>query len=1135
MTRIRLLGLHLIQIWTVIAWQPQFFLGRPMFGMRNGHEHLQRLLLQRQNGKAKAKEEFSSVRGIGPSQAYFNQKLDHFNNNSDVTWSQRYFYNFQFQASGSNVAFLMIGGEGPESIGWVSNENYPFVKWSKQFGAAVFLLEHRFYGESHPTPNQSVENLVYLSSRQAIEDVANFIRSMNVKYEFKNPLWITFGGSYSGALSLWARQAHPELIVGAVGSSAPLNVELDFWGYLQVVEDALRSYSCSCAENIRQGFETMENLMQTQYGRQKLSDVFVLDPPFSDLPLTYNDKQNFFLTIFDSFQGAVQYSGDNMGPYAQGYGIPDVCKIMDNKNNDPLKNIQLVNEYMTGMYEPFQRTPNSYNDMIEYLRREEFGDSLDFDSSARSWAWQTCTEFGYFQTTDGGPKGIFGSSTPLTLYLNMCSDVFGTPFSSDSISSAVHSTQLHYGGSSRYKGTNVVIPNGSIDPWHALGKYTSTDGSVVWYLINGTAHCADMYPASVSDKPGLTKMRSIIERNLGLWLSKSPNPYKNVVTAEAWTKPQEQTPLKGIEREVAPKHPIELSKMKFPKWIRNKKMHLGRPPHGFLPPPEKVVADPPLGYETGYFLQTVDHFDNQNPNTFLQRYYKNTQWARPDGPNFLMIGGEGPLTSRWVLNGNITYLSWAQKFGATVYALEHRYYGNSIVGGTAQNPNPDLTYLSSVQMLHDVANFIRTINYNTNNTAPWITFGGSYAGCLSLWMRELFPNLILGAVGSSAPLQAKLDFYEYLEVVETAIKSYSPSCAANIAEGFAEMHNLSLHRAGREQLSDLFTLTPAWTNATNITELDLQFFFSNVYSQFQGAVQYSGDNTGGYASGHGIPDMCRYMNNNGNSAIQNIAEFNEYMTIFYSGENVFEGTENSYSDYITELKDAQRYGPFSGAALLWTWQTCTEFGYFQSSDSGYGIFGSPTPVNLFTRVCADTFGEQYTAVMVQKNIDRINELYGGKDYYKGTNVVIPNGSIDPWHALGKYSSDDPSVIWYLINGTAHCADMYPSRPQDLPDLIEARKITEDNIANWLKQASTRTWTISTSTVVTASSTLTSFAESTTLPMTPADSTSPTTISKHSPTLIGLTFAAQFSTIFYGNPLENALAARSKINSRKNKE
>lgn len=43
-----------------------------------------------------------------------------------------------------------------------------------------------------------------------------------------------------------------------------------------------------------------------------------------------------------------------------------------------------------------------------------------FPASARSWTWQTCTEFGYFQTTGGGPKGIFGAGTPLTLvYFNV--------------------------------------------------------------------------------------------------------------------------------------------------------------------------------------------------------------------------------------------------------------------------------------------------------------------------------------------------------------------------------------------------------------------------------------------------------------------------------------------------------------------------------------------------------------------------------------------------------------------------------------------------------------------------------------------------------------------------------------------
>ncbi|KIH51317.1 hypothetical protein ANCDUO_18598 [Ancylostoma duodenale] len=93
-----------------------------------------------------------------------------------------------------------------------------------------------------------------------------------------------------------------------------------------------------------------------------------------------------------------------------------------------------------------------------------------------------------------------------------------------------------------------------------------------------------------------------------------------------------------------------------------------------------------------------------------------------------MIGGEGPQSSKWVLNENITYLTWAKKFGATVYALEHRYYGDSIVGGTEDDPNPDLTYLSSIQMLYDVANFIRNVNFNTNTSAPWIAFGGSYPG-----------------------------------------------------------------------------------------------------------------------------------------------------------------------------------------------------------------------------------------------------------------------------------------------------------------------------------------------------------------------------------------------------------------------
>lgn len=44
----------------------------------------------------------------------------------------------------------MIGGEGEASDKWMTQGTW--IEYAKQFKALCFQLEHRYYGESHPTP-----------------------------------------------------------------------------------------------------------------------------------------------------------------------------------------------------------------------------------------------------------------------------------------------------------------------------------------------------------------------------------------------------------------------------------------------------------------------------------------------------------------------------------------------------------------------------------------------------------------------------------------------------------------------------------------------------------------------------------------------------------------------------------------------------------------------------------------------------------------------------------------------------------------------------------------------------------------------------------------------------------------------
>lgn len=128
--------------------------------------------------------------------------------------------------------------------------------------------------------------------------------------------------------------------------------------------------------------------------------------------------------------------------------------------------------------------------------------------------------------------------------------------------------------------------------------------------------------------------------------------------------------------------------------------------------------------------------------------------------------------------------------------------------------------------------------------------------------------------------------------------------------------------------------------------------------------------------------------------------------------------------------------------IQWTYQTCNEFGFYQTSDKKERIFGDRFPLVFFVKQCTDIYGRDFDADYLFSSINKTNKFYSGLNP-NTTNVIYVHGSIDPWHALGITASNDSKLPTIYIQGTAHCANMYEPKDTDFPQLKEARnKIRE---------------------------------------------------------------------------------------------
>jgi len=385
----------------------------------------------------------------------FKQKLHHGNASNSQTFQQRYFIDSVYARGEQAPVFYIICGE------WrcAGTGSYSMAeKLAKEVGAHLVALEHRFYGDSSPFDQLSTTNLETLTLHSAVEDLASFQRHAMAQWNM-NGKWIAFGGSYAGSLAAFYRLKHPELVTGALASSAPVLLKNEFNEYDAHIASVINR--STCGDKIREAVHLIEAKLATPEGTAEVKQIFQA----SDIRL----EEDFLYAAADMVAAAVQYGKD------------DVLCGMIRSNPD------LIAGYAQGglaVLNSMGMTPLS----LSFQSAEDT--TMTPDSYMRQWMWQSCQEFGWFQVSNTTSEGTSRSSRiDLDYHDRVCQRLFGKNMSPDGALNPVWYAPLFDQTTNR-----IIFTNGNNDPWLRLSVTNDSPANPGFdiFMMDGAAHCHDL-------------------------------------------------------------------------------------------------------------------------------------------------------------------------------------------------------------------------------------------------------------------------------------------------------------------------------------------------------------------------------------------------------------------------------------------------------------------------------------------------------------------------------------------------------------------------------------------------------------------------------------------------------------------
>lgn len=212
----------------------------------------------------------------------FDQLIDHANP-SLGTFKQRYWYGTEFWKGPGSPIYLVTPGE-QSGTGfnrtWLSSARLSGLM-ANQTGGAVVILEHRYWGESSPYQELTVQNLRALTLDNSLKDLTYFAKTFVPPFDDsgassadKAP-WVFAGGSYAGALAGWLAALEPGTFWAYYSSSGVVEAVGDFWQYFQPVQEATPK-NCSVDVGAVVNYVDLVLTFGSKEHKKELKDKFML-------------------------------------------------------------------------------------------------------------------------------------------------------------------------------------------------------------------------------------------------------------------------------------------------------------------------------------------------------------------------------------------------------------------------------------------------------------------------------------------------------------------------------------------------------------------------------------------------------------------------------------------------------------------------------------------------------------------------------------------------------------------------------------------------------------------------------------------------------------------------------------------